>query len=131
MYFIRFKPPFFSRIPYGKRQFCEFVTVLLFDIDKYPCQCYITDDKDSCQTDIDSCQEGGTAMPLGNRLKELRAAKGLNQQELGTLVGASRQTISLIERGDYNPSITLALRIAKVFEKPVEEVFYLTEEEQA
>lgn len=70
-------------------------------------------------------------MPLGNRLKELRAAKGLNQQELGTLVGASRQTISLIERGDYNPSITLALRIAKVFEKPVEEVFYLTEEEQA
>ena len=68
-------------------------------------------------------------MPLGNRLKELRAAKGLNQQELGTLVGASRQTISLIERGDYNPSITLALRIAKVFEKPVDDVFYLTGED--
>jgi putative transcriptional regulator len=68
-------------------------------------------------------------MPLENRLKELRAAKGLNQQELGSLVGASRQTVSLIERGDYNPSITLALRIAKVFEKPVEDVFYLTEEE--
>lgn len=46
-------------------------------------------------------------MPLGNRLKELRAAKGLNQQGLGSLVGASRQTISLIERGDYNPSITI------------------------
>ncbi len=69
-------------------------------------------------------------MPLGNRLKELRAAKGLNQQALGALVGASRQTISLIERGDYNPSITLALRIAKVFETPVDEVFYLTEEEE-
>jgi putative transcriptional regulator len=68
-------------------------------------------------------------MPLENRLKELRAAKGLNQQELGSLVGVSRQTVSLIERGDYNPSITLALRIAKVFEKPVEDVFYLTEEE--
>ena len=68
-------------------------------------------------------------MPLENRLKELRAAKGLNQQELGSLVGASRQTVSLIERGDYNPSITLALRIAKVFGKPVEDVFYLTEEE--
>lgn len=68
-------------------------------------------------------------MPLGNRLKELRAAKGLNQQDLGTLVGASRQTISLIERGDYNPSITLALRIAKVFEKPVDDVFYLTGED--
>ena len=68
-------------------------------------------------------------MPLGNRLKELRAAKGLNQQELGALVGASRQTISLIERGDYNPSITLALRIAKVFGTTVEQVFYLTEED--
>lgn len=68
-------------------------------------------------------------MPLENRLKELRAAKGLNQQELGALVGASRQTISLIERGDYNPSITLALRIAKVFGTIVEQVFYLTEED--
>ena len=70
-------------------------------------------------------------MSLGNRLKELRAAKSLNQQQLGQLVGASRQTISLIERGDYNPSITLALRIAQVFETPVEEVFYLTGEEEA
>ncbi len=69
-------------------------------------------------------------MPLGNRLKELRASKGLNQQELGALVGASRQTISLIERGDYNPSITLALRIAKVFGKTADEVFYLIEEEE-
>ena len=69
-------------------------------------------------------------MPLGNRLKELRAAKGLNQQGLGSLVGASRQTISLIERGDYNPSITLALRIAKVFGTTVDEVFYLTEEDE-
>ena len=68
-------------------------------------------------------------MPLENRLKELRAAKGLNQQELGALVGASRQTISRIERGDYNPSITLALRIAKVFGTTVEQVFYLTEED--
>lgn len=68
-------------------------------------------------------------MPLGNRLKELRAAKGLNQQGLGALVGASRQTISLIERGDYNPSVTLALRIAKVFDTTVDQVFYLTEED--
>ena len=68
-------------------------------------------------------------MGLQNRLKELRAKQGLNQQELGSLVGASRQTISLIERGDYNPSITLALRISQVFQVPVEQVFYLTEEE--
>lgn len=68
-------------------------------------------------------------MGLQNRLKELRAKQGLNQQELGIRVGASRQTISLIERGDYNPSITLALRISQVFQVPVEQVFYLTEEE--
>lgn len=68
---------------------------------------------------------------MGNRLKELRASLGINQQQLGSLVGASRQTISLIERGDYNPSVTLALRIAKVFGRPVDEVFYLTEEEQS
>ncbi|HJB20914.1 MAG TPA: helix-turn-helix transcriptional regulator [Candidatus Fournierella merdavium] len=68
-------------------------------------------------------------MPLVNRVKELRAAKGLNQQELGQMVGASRQTVSLIERGDYNPSVTLALRIARVFGKSVDEVFYLTGEE--
>lgn len=68
-------------------------------------------------------------MPLGNRVKEFRAGKNINQQELGSLVGVSRQTISLIERGDYNPSITLALKISAVFGKNVEQVFYLTEEE--
>lgn len=68
-------------------------------------------------------------MPLENCLKELRASRSLNQQQLGELVGASRQTISLIERGDYNPSVTLAIRIARVFGKPVEEVFTLSEEE--
>ena len=62
-------------------------------------------------------------MPLANRVKELRAAK-----ELGALVGASRQTVSLIERGDYTPSVTRALRIARVFSVPVEEVFTLTGE---
>ncbi len=50
-------------------------------------------------------------MPLYNRLKEHRARIGVNQQELGAMVGASRQTISLIERGDYSPSVTLALKI--------------------
>lgn len=62
-------------------------------------------------------------MPLRNRLKEHRARIGVNQQELGAMVGASRQTISLIERGDYSPSITLALKIAKVFQVSVEDVF--------
>ena len=48
-------------------------------------------------------------MTLKNRLKERRAALNVNQQEMGRLCGVSRQTISLIERGDYSPSVTLAL----------------------
>lgn len=68
-------------------------------------------------------------MPLYNRLKEFRARKNLNQQQLGSLVGASRQTISLIERGDYSPSVTLALKIAGVFEANVEEIFWYEEKE--
>lgn len=68
-------------------------------------------------------------MPLYNRLKEHRARIGVNQQELGAMVGASRQTISLIERGDYSPSVTLALKIATVFGVSVEDVFSYVEDE--
>lgn len=68
-------------------------------------------------------------MPLLNHLKEYRAKIGVNQQEMGTLVGVSRQTISQIERGDYSPSVTLALKIAKIFEVPVEEIFVYEEDE--
>ena len=63
-------------------------------------------------------------MTLKNRLKERRAALNVNQQEMGRLCGVSRQTISLIERGDYSPSVTLALTIAKVCGVTVEDVFY-------
>ncbi len=69
-------------------------------------------------------------MPLYNRLKEYRAKISVNQQELGTMVGASRQTISLIERGDYSPSVTLALKIAKVFHVPVEDIFDYVEDDE-
>ena len=69
-------------------------------------------------------------MPLENRLKEYRARQGLNQGQMGQLVGVSRQTISLIERGDYNPSVTLALRIAAVFRVQVQDIFSLTGEEE-
>ncbi len=62
-------------------------------------------------------------MPLKNRLKEYRAKLNINQQELGSMVSVSRQTISLIERGDYHPSVVLALRLAKVFDCKVEELF--------
>lgn len=68
-------------------------------------------------------------MPLRNRLKEYRAALGANQQELGRLAGVSRQTISLIERGDYSPSVTLALTLAKLCHAHVEDIFILEEDE--
>ena len=67
-------------------------------------------------------------MPLVNHLKEYRARIEVNQQELGALVGTSRQTVSQIERGDYSPSVTLALKIAKVCNATVEEIFEYTEE---
>lgn len=66
-------------------------------------------------------------MVLRNRLKVYRAMLNVNQQEMGRLCGVSRQTISLIERGDYSPSVTLALTIAKVCGTSVEEIFYLQE----
>lgn len=69
-------------------------------------------------------------MPLKNRLKEHRARLGVNQQELGRLIGASRQTVSLIERGDYSPSVTLALKIAKVCGVTVEDIFQYEEDTQ-
>lgn len=69
-------------------------------------------------------------MPLLNRLKEFRARIDVNQQEMGRLVGVSRQTISQIERGDYSPSVTLALKIAKVFDAKVEDIFDYVEDEE-
>ena len=69
-------------------------------------------------------------MPLHNRLKEYRARYRLSQTELGNLADVSRQTISLIERGDYNPSVTLALKLAKILNASVEHLFSYTEEEQ-
>ena len=69
-------------------------------------------------------------MPLYNHLKEYRAKINVNQHEMGQLVGVSRQTISQIERGDYSPSVTLALKIAKVFEVPVEAIFTYEEESE-
>ncbi len=68
-------------------------------------------------------------MPLKNQVKEYRTMLDLNQHDLGKLVQVSRQTISLIERGDYNPSITLALKLANLFQCKVEDLFEYTEDE--
>ncbi|MGD6818611.1 helix-turn-helix transcriptional regulator [Metabacillus sp. 113a] len=62
---------------------------------------------------------------LKNSVRELRARCRLTQQELADKAGISRQTVGLIEKGDYAPSITLALKIAQTFGVSVEEVFYL------
>jgi putative transcriptional regulator len=62
---------------------------------------------------------------LYNSVRELRARFRLTQQDLADKIGVTRQTIGLIEKGDYAPSITLALKISHVFGVPVEEVFRL------
>ena len=69
-------------------------------------------------------------MPLINCLKEYRAEMGINQSELGRRAGVSRQTISLIERGDYSPSVTLALKLASIFKVSVEDIFCYKEDEE-
>lgn len=58
------------------------------------------------------------------RLKSARAAKDLSQQELADLVGVSRQTISAIEKGDYNPTLNLCIAICKAVEKTLDELFW-------
>lgn len=67
-------------------------------------------------------------MFVRNRLKELRARNNLNQTELAKKAGISRQTVSLIERGEYLPSILIALKIARIFGESVDNVFSIEEE---
>lgn len=74
-------------------------------------------------------KKGENGMPLENHLKEHRARLGVNQSDLGKMAGVSRQTISLIERGDYSPSVTLALKLAKICEVKVEDIFQYEEDE--
>ncbi|MBT2684962.1 helix-turn-helix transcriptional regulator [Bacillus sp. ISL-37] len=62
---------------------------------------------------------------LKNSVREFRARFRFSQQDLADKIGVTRQTIGLIEKGDYAPSVTLALKIAAAFEVPVEEVFRL------
>lgn len=64
---------------------------------------------------------------LSNRLKVLRAERDLTQEALGKAVGVTRQTIIAIEGGEYEPSVLLALALARYFGRPLEEVFRLDE----
>jgi len=58
------------------------------------------------------------------KLKSARVAMDLSQQQLADLVGVSRQTISLIEKGDYNPTINLCIAICKALHKTLDELFW-------
>ncbi|MBT2639743.1 helix-turn-helix transcriptional regulator [Bacillus sp. ISL-39] len=62
---------------------------------------------------------------LKNSVREYRARFRFSQQDLADKIGVTRQTIGLIEKGDYAPSVTLALKIAVAFQVPVEELFRL------
>ena len=61
---------------------------------------------------------------LITKIRELRAVLDISQDELATMVGVRRETIARLEKGMYNPSLKLAMDIAKVFGKSVEEVFF-------
>ena len=64
--------------------------------------------------------------PVFNRVEDLRQARGMTRQELAEELGVHYQTIGYLERGEYSPSLLLALRIAKVFDRRVEEIFSIT-----
>lgn len=67
---------------------------------------------------------------LKTKMLELRRAVNMQQAELAELVGVRRETIGKLENGRYNPSLKLAMDIAKVFGKSVEEVFIFEEDER-
>ena len=64
---------------------------------------------------------------MKNRLEEIRKEHGLKQEELATALEVSRQTISSLENGRYNPSIILAFKIARYFNMSIEEIFIYNE----
>ena len=66
---------------------------------------------------------------MKNRIEQIRKERGIRQDEFAKMMGVSRQTISSLETGRYNPSIFLAYKIAKYFGMSIEEVFIFDEEE--
>ncbi|OGG59818.1 transcriptional regulator [Candidatus Kaiserbacteria bacterium RIFCSPHIGHO2_01_FULL_56_24] len=62
---------------------------------------------------------------VSNMVQKLRMNRGLTQEELAQKAGVSRQTVIAIEKGNYTPSVLLALKIARLFKVPVEDIFSL------
>ena len=67
---------------------------------------------------------------MKNRIEQIRKERGIRQEEFAKIMGVSRQTISSLETGRYNPSIYLAYKIAKFFNMTIEEVFVFEEESE-
>ena len=65
---------------------------------------------------------------MKNKIEEIRKERGIRQEELAKMLGVSRQTVSSLENGRYNPSILLAYKIARYFEMTIEDVFCFDEE---
>ena len=66
---------------------------------------------------------------MKNRLEELRRARGMTQEDLAEILEVSRQTISSLENGRYNPSILLAFKLARYFDCAIEDIFIYEEDE--
>ena len=66
---------------------------------------------------------------MKNRIRVARAEVRMTQQQLADAIGVSRQTVNAIESGKFVPSTVLALKMAQIFEKPVEELFILDDED--
>ena len=62
---------------------------------------------------------------MRNEIRELRAERGLSQQQLAQAMDVSRQTINSIEKERYTPSLPLAIALARYFDRPVEEIFHV------
>lgn len=68
-------------------------------------------------------------MEIKNRVRELRARHNLTQGELADDVDVTRQTIVALEKGNYVPSLMLAMKISRIFKLPIEEIFYWEDDE--
>ena len=66
---------------------------------------------------------------MSNKIEEIRKAKGIRQEDFAKALGVSRQTVSSLETGRYNPSITLAYKIARYFSLTIEDVFIFEDRE--
>ena len=65
---------------------------------------------------------------MKNRVQELRKAKGLTQEQLGEIIGVSRQTINAIEKEKLDPSLPTAFKMAEIFNLPIEQFFFFTKD---